>query len=167
MQRLWAPWRMEYVGGAHDDSTCLFCSVLAPGDDAARLVLWRGPLALVMLNRYPYAHGHLMIAPTAHVADPAALGPAEGWELMRLIGVSTRRLTEAMGPHGFNIGINLGRAAGAGIEHHLHIHVVPRWNGDTNFMPMLADVRVMPQHLAATFAALAPRFATIDPPQVG
>ncbi len=164
MQRLWAPWRMEYVAGTHDDSTCLFCDAFEPGDDASRLILWRGPLALVMLNRYPYAYGHLMIAPAEHTADPADLGPAQGRELMRLIGASTRRLTEALGPHGFNIGINLGRVAGAGIEHHLHVHVVPRWNGDTNFMPVLADVRVMPQHLAATFAALAPRFATIDPP---
>ena len=156
---------MEYVGGACDSGNCLFCDTLASEDDASRLVLWRGPLGLVMLNRFPYAHGHLMIAPAAHTADPAALGPAEGRELMRLVGESTRRLGEALKPHGFNVGMNLGRVAGAGVEHHLHLHVVPRWNGDTNFMPMLADVRVMPEHLAATFAALAPRFATITPPQ--
>lgn len=165
MERLWAPWRMSYVSGAHDSGDCLFCDTLASGDDAGRLVLWRGPLAFIMLNRFPYAYGHLMIAPVAHTADPAGLGPAEGRELMRLVGESTRRLSEALRPHGFNVGMNLGRVAGAGIEHHLHIHVVPRWNGDTNFMPVLADVRVMPEHLAATFAALAPRFATIVPPQ--
>ncbi|HWP34399.1 MAG TPA: HIT domain-containing protein [Thermodesulfobacteriota bacterium] len=164
MQRLWAPWRMEYVGGAHDAGGCLFCDALADADAAKRLVLWRGPLAFVMLNRYPYAHGHLMIAPVTHVADPAGLTPAEGQELMRLVGECTRRLTEAMAPHGFNVGMNLGRVAGAGVEGHLHLHVVPRWNGDTNFMPVLADVRVMPQHLADTYAALAPRFAALPPP---
>jgi len=157
---------MEYVGGAHDAGGCLFCEAQAAGDDRARLVLWRGPLAFVMLNRFPYAYGHLMVAPVSHVADPADLGPAEGRELMRLVGESTRRLRETMTPHGFNVGMNLGRVAGAGVEHHLHLHIVPRWNGDTNFMPLLTDVRVMPQHLADTFAALAPRFATLAPAEV-
>ena len=161
MHRLWAPWRMEYVGGGHERGGCLFCEAYAPGDDAARLVVWRGPLALVMLNRYPYATGHLMIAPARHTADPAELAPAEGEELMRLVGQCTRRLAAAMEPDGYNVGMNLGRVAGAGVEHHLHLHVVPRWNGDTNFMPVLADVRVMPQHLADTRAALAPRFADL------
>jgi ATP adenylyltransferase len=161
MERLWAPWRMEYVGGGRERGGCLFCDVFAPGDDAARLVLWRGPLALVMLNRYPYASGHLMIAPRQHTADPAALGPAEGRALMRLVGECTRLLGEAMAPHGYNVGMNLGRAAGAGVEHHLHLHVVPRWEGDTNFMPVLGDVRVLPEHLSATHAKLSPRFAAI------
>jgi ATP adenylyltransferase len=152
---------MEYVGAAHDAPGCLFCDTYGPGDDAVRLVLWRGPLALVMLNRFPYASGHLMIAPRRHTADPAALDPAEGQEVMRLVGECTTRLARAMAPHGYNVGMNLGRVAGAGVEHHLHVHVVPRWNGDTNFMPVLGDVRVIPEHLAATRAKLAPLFEAI------
>ncbi|HEX7124580.1 MAG TPA: HIT domain-containing protein [Thermodesulfobacteriota bacterium] len=159
MQHLWAPWRMEYVGGGNDESGCLFCRAYEPGDDRARLVLWRGPLALVMLNRYPYASGHVMIAPRAHTADPSALPPEAALEIMRLVAASTRVLADAMAPHGFNVGMNLGRAAGAGVEHHLHMHVVPRWIGDTNFMPVLGDVKVLPEHLLATQAKLAPRFA--------
>lgn len=159
MQHLWAPWRMEYVGGGYEPAGCLFCLAFGPGDDRERLVLWRGPTALVMLNRFPYASGHLMIAPRAHTADPAALSPADGQELMRLVGVSTRVLGEAMTPQGYNVGMNLGRVAGAGVEHHLHVHVVPRWSGDTNFMPVLGDVKVLPEHLLATHAKLAPRFA--------
>jgi ATP adenylyltransferase len=162
MERLWAPWRMEYVGGSHDQPACLFCATFEPGDDVARLVLWRGPAALVMLNRFPYASGHLMIAPKRHTADPAALSPDEGKEMWRLTGACTRRLAAALAPHGFNVGMNLGRVAGAGVEHHLHVHVVPRWNGDTNFMPVLGDVRVIPEHLAATHAKLHASFADLD-----
>lgn len=150
---------MEYVGGGYEGGGCLFCDSFAEGADRVRLVLWRGPLALVMLNKFPYSSGHVMIAPRSHTADPAALGPAEGQEIMRLVAVSTRVLDEAMAPHGYNVGMNLGRVAGAGVEHHLHMHVVPRWSGDTNFMPVLGDVRVLPEHLLATHAKLAPRFA--------
>ena len=159
MQHLWAPWRMEYVGGGDDAPGCLFCRTYEPGDDQARLVLWRGPLALIMLNRYPYASGHVMIAPREHTADLSALSPETAQELMRLVAVTTRVLGDAMAPQGYNVGMNLGRAAGAGVEHHLHVHVVPRWVGDTNFMPVLADVKVLPEHLLATRAKLAPRFA--------
>ncbi len=161
MQHLWAPWRMEYVGVGDEQPGCLFCRTYEAGDDRARLVLWRGPIALVMLNKYPYASGHVMIAPRAHTADPAALGPEEAQEIMRLVGVSTRVLADAMAPQGYNVGMNLGRVAGAGVEHHLHMHVVPRWNGDTNFMPVLGDVKVLPEHLLATHAKLAPRFAEV------
>jgi ATP adenylyltransferase len=112
-----------------------------------------------MLNLYPYAHGHLMVAPLRHVADPGALDEAERAQMWDLLDRSLNALSAAMSPDGFNTGMNLGRVAGAGIEHHLHLHVVPRWSGDTNFMPVLADVRVMPEHLSRTLAAVRAAWA--------
>jgi len=149
-ERLWAPWRLEYIEEGSKLPGCIFCEKPTAGDDAAQLILHRGEAAYVLLNLYPYANGHLMVAPYRHVADPGDLEAAERAELWELFDRSLRALRVAFEPHGFNAGLNLGRVAGAGVEHHLHLHVVPRWNGDTNFMPVLADVRVMPEHLSRT-----------------
>ena len=129
---------------------CVFCDAPAAGDDDGRLIVHRGDSAFVLLNLYPYAHGHLMVAPYRHVSAPGDLDDGERAEMWSLLDRSIAALASAMSPDGYNAGINLGRVAGAGIEHHLHLHVVPRWSGDTNFMPVLADVRVMPEHLSRT-----------------
>ena len=148
-ERLWAPWRLEYVSGGAGEGGCIFCD--KPGlDDDEALIVHRGERVFVVLNLYPYANGHLMVAPYRHLAGPGDLDEAERAEMWRLLDESVRALTDAMSPHGFNAGINIGRVAGAGVEGHLHLHVVPRWNGDTNFMPVLADVKVMPEHITRT-----------------
>ena len=149
-ERLWAPWRLEYVESGGGDG-CIFCDKPRQDDDAA-LIVRRGSVAYAVLNLYPYTNGHLMVAPYRHVAAPGELDAGERAELWQLMGEAIDALTAAMRPDGFNCGLNLGRAAGAGVEGHLHLHVVPRWNGDTNFMPVLADVRVIPEHLSRTLA---------------
>jgi ATP adenylyltransferase len=149
-ERLWAPWRLEYIESGSDEAACIFCAKPKTGDDDRELIVHRGERAYVLLNLYPYANGHLMVAPYRHTADPGALDEDERAEMWELYSRSLTALRTAFEPHGFNAGMNLGRVAGAGVEHHLHLHVVPRWNGDTNFMPVLADVRVMPEHLART-----------------
>jgi ATP adenylyltransferase len=157
-EALWAPWRLEYVQGGADAEECIFCAAAA--DEGHDLVVRRGERAYVVMNLYPYSNGHLMVAPYRHLAGPGDLDDAERAEMWRLLDESVRALTEAMSPHGFNAGINIGRVAGAGVEGHLHLHVVPRWNGDTNFMPVTADTRVLPEALEATYdrvvAALTP-----------
>ena len=159
MERLWAPWRLEYVQGT-GSGECIFCLGDA-GDDEARLVLHRGQHCFIIMNRFPYSNGHLMVAPLRHVADPGLLDAAEVAELHRLTTVSREILRDVCQAQGFNLGMNLGAVAGAGVTDHLHQHIVPRWAGDTNFMPVFADVRVIPQHLQATCqqlrAALAGR----------
>jgi len=152
-EQLWAPWRLEYVQGGADAGGCVFCDGAAR-DDAADLVVHRGERAYVLMNLYPYSNGHVMVAPYRHIAGPGDLDADERAEVWSLLDRSVRALTAAMSPHGFNAGINLGRVAGAGVEGHLHLHVVPRWNGDTNFMPVLADVKVMPEHVTRTAAKL-------------
>jgi ATP adenylyltransferase len=147
-EALWAPWRLEYVQGGADAEGCIFCA--AGADEGHDLVVRRGEHAYVVMNLYPYSNGHLMVAPYRHLAGPGDLAEGERAEMWSLLDESVRALTEAMSPHGFNAGINIGRVAGAGVEGHLHLHVVPRWNGDTNFMPVLADVRVMPEHISRT-----------------
>ena len=148
MERLWAPWRLEYVQGT-GSSGCIFCLGDA-SDDEARLVLHRGQHCFIIMNRFPYSNGHLMVAPLRHVADPGLLDAAEVAELHRLTTLCREILREVCKAQGFNIGMNLGAVAGAGVTDHLHQHIVPRWAGDTNFMPVFADVRVIPQHLEAT-----------------
>jgi ATP adenylyltransferase len=128
----------------------VFCETAAAGGDERGLIVRRGEHAYVLMNLYPYSNGHVMAAPYRHVAAPGDLSEAERAELWALLDQSVRALTAAMSPHGFNAGINLGRVAGAGVEGHIHMHVVPRWNGDTNFMPVLADVKVMPEHITRT-----------------
>jgi len=151
---LWAPWRLEYVGSADEQSGCVFC-LAADGDDEERFVVRRGTHAFVLLNKFPYASGHLMVAPIRHVGDFGGLRDDEALEIHALARSGLRVLGDAYGPDGFNLGWNLGRVAGAGIVDHVHLHVVPRWSGDTNFMPVLADVKVLPEHLSETRRKLA------------
>jgi ATP adenylyltransferase len=153
MEKLWAPWRMAYVV-ASQPSGCIFCTKPAEADDAASLLLHRGAHAFIMLNAFPYNNGHLMIAPYRHTADLESLTPEESTEMMALSQVSVTLLRRAYTPDGYNLGMNLGRGAGAGIADHLHLHVVPRWNGDTNFMPVVADTKVLPDTLQNTYARL-------------
>jgi ATP adenylyltransferase len=145
---------MEYIASADDQDGCVFCRAPGLGDEQG-LVVHRGERVFVLLNRYPYSPGHLMVAPYRHVGALTELDDEEGHEILRLAALSTEVLGEVMGPQGFNLGWNLGRIAGAGIVDHIHEHVVPRWAGDTNFMPVLADVRVMPEALEATRRKLA------------
>ena len=154
MERLWAPWRLEYIESADDAAGCIFCAALA-GDGEDSLVVHRGRRALALLNRFPYASGHFMIAPMRHVGDFGELDEAEVLEVHRLASAGIGALRELYSPQAFNLGWNLGRAAGAGVVDHVHLHVVPRWAGDTNFMPVLADVRVLPEHLRDTRRKLA------------
>lgn len=158
---LWAPWRMAYVT-RRSAPGCFFCRAGEAHDAPdlrAQLVLAQQP-AIVMLNRFPYASGHLMVAPRRHAATLTELGSEELHVLADVVQRTAARLEEAFHPQGMNIGINLGAAAGAGAADHLHWHLVPRWVGDTNFMPLLADVRVIPEHLEALYERLRPRFAT-------
>jgi ATP adenylyltransferase len=161
MQVLWAPWRMTYIAGKKDPG-CIFCLAATTPDPRQQLVLAQEP-AVVMLNKFPYASAHLLIAPRTHTADLGALSPDEFHAVMDTLRGAAARLGEACRPDGMNIGMNLGAAGGAGVADHLHWHLVPRWIGDTNFMPMLADVRVMPEHLDATYAKLEPLFAAPGP----
>ena len=149
MRQLWAPWRLEYVQSAGEEQGCVFCRA-GEGDDEERLVVVRGAHAFVLLNKYPYASGHLMVAPFRHEAEFGGLSAEEALEVHRLAALGLAALGETMGPQGFNLGWNLGRIAGAGVIDHVHLHVVPRWAGDTNFMPVLADVKVLPEALEAT-----------------
>jgi ATP adenylyltransferase len=152
MERLWAPWRVSYVTGARPEG-CVFCNHLSQSDEDA-LIVHRGERVYVVLNLYPFGSGHLMIVPFRHVAAPRDLDTEERAEVWELLDRSLVAIEAALGAQGHNVGFNLGAAAGAGIADHLHMHVVPRWTGDYNFMPVLADVRVMPQYLAETRAAL-------------
>ena len=159
-QQLWAPWRLEYVANADAQEGCIFCLAHAADDDERRLVVHRGERAIVMLNKFPYATGHVLIASHRHVGEIGGLDDGEALELHRLGVAATRALDDVFKPQGFNLGWNLGRVAGAGIVDHVHLHVVPRWSGDTNFMPVLADVKVLPEHLEETRARLAAAWPT-------
>jgi ATP adenylyltransferase len=148
---LWAPWRLEYVAQSGEEAGCVFCAeALGTIDGATSLLVHRAESAVVVLNKYPYSSGHLMVAPRRHVGDLAALTDGEVLEIHRLAVTGIDALGSLYGPGGFNLGWNLGHVAGAGIADHIHLHVVPRWSGDTNFMPVLADVKVVPEHLLAT-----------------
>lgn len=151
---LWAPWRLEYIEQADEQEGCVFC-LAAAGDDDERLVVHRGERAFVLLNKYPYASGHLMVAPYRHLAEFGELENEEALEVHRLAERGMAALAETYSPQGYNLGWNLGRIAGAGVVDHLHLHVVPRWAGDTNFMPVLADVKVLPEHVAESRRRLA------------
>jgi ATP adenylyltransferase len=153
-KQLWAPWRLEYVGQADEQEGCIFCLAHAGGDEEW-LVVHRGSSVFVLLNRFPYASGHLMVAPVRHVGEFGELEDDEVLEVHRLAGHGMAALAETFRPQGYNLGWNLGRIAGAGVTDHVHVHVVPRWAGDTNFMPVLADVKVLPEHLAETRTKLA------------
>ena len=156
---LWAPWRLEYVEAADEQPGCVFCLAAERDDDGDSLVVHRGERAFVVLNKFPYSSGHVMVAPHRHVGELGALDDAEALDVHRLSVAALGALEATYRPHGFNLGWNLGRIAGAGVVDHVHLHVVPRWTGDTNFMPVLADVKVMPEHLTATREKLAAAWA--------
>jgi len=158
MKVLWAPWRMEYILSDKEEAGCIFC----PGDnrsqDQARLILFVGSLTLVIMNRFPYINGHLLVAPVRHVPDLESLTEKETLDLLLMVRRSIEVLKKVMRPEGFNVGLNLGSVAGAGVEAHLHFHIVPRWNGDTNYMSVLGEVRVIPEHIVETYGKLLPHF---------
>jgi ATP adenylyltransferase len=155
MKQLWAPWRLEYVQHADEDGECIFCLAAGLPEDEPELVIHRGVAAFVLLNKFPYAAGHLMVAPYRHGTTFDTLDEAETAETHRLAVEAIDALRTVFSPEGFNVGWNLGRVAGAGVVDHAHVHVVPRWSGDTNFMPVLADVKVIPEHLLETRRKLA------------
>jgi len=158
--RIWAPWRLAYVTDASKDTEdqCIFCVKPGADDDRANLIVHRGERCFVILNLFPYTNGHLMVAPYEHIAGLQDLPAETVAEMMALAQRAMRRLREVYDPQGYNVGFNQGRAAGAGVEHHIHLHVVPRWGGDTNFMPVIADTKVMPQTLEQSYDALAGAF---------
>jgi len=158
MNILWAPWRIAYVTGPKSDG-CFLCEIPAGIADRQRLLLHRSRRVYVVLNTFPYNTGHLMVAPFRHVATLEALDAEERLDLMNTAVLAVSVLQSAFAPDGFNLGVNLGRAAGAGMERHLHLHVVPRWVGDVNFMPVLGDAKVIPEHLEATYDKLAAALA--------
>jgi len=159
MERLWAPWRMQYVG-VEQRPGCLFCRVIEnPDDPDAELVVWRPEGAIVLLNKFPYNPGHAMVAPIQHVSTLEDLDDDQSLALMRAVRRTLTVLRGAMNPHGFNVGANIGNAAGAGIPDHIHLHVVPRWNGDTNFMAVIDDVKIINEALAQTAEKLKRAFA--------
>jgi ATP adenylyltransferase len=157
-ERLWAPWRLDYIKGSKPEA-CIFCAAAAaPDEDAERYVVARGEHCFVMLNAYPYTNGHVMVLPYAHVPSIEPLGEPELLELMTLTQRSMAAIRSSYGPEGFNVGINEGKVAGAGFDDHVHLHVVPRWGGDTNFMPVVGSTRVLPQSLDDSYATLASAF---------
>ena len=163
MDRLWSPWRLDYIEGPKDKTTCVFCAHAEdarrdPGNPAS-LVIATGTHGYIVLNRYPYNNGHLMVVPYRHTSTLTELSAAELHELIEFTQQSERALREAYPLEGINVGINLGKAAGAGIEEHLHVHLVPRWHGDTNFMTVVGETRVLPEELPATARRLRPLFA--------
>ena len=160
MDQLWAPWRMELVSRGEGPKGCIFCDLPLEKDDRENLVLGRTERTFAMLNKYPYNNGHLMVIPRLHASDVHALPDEDYQELGEMLRVALRLVGRAYAPHGANLGMNLGRVAGAGIADHLHWHVVPRWGGDTNFMPVLSDTKVMVEHLHATWGRLRPLFDT-------
>jgi ATP adenylyltransferase len=156
MDTLWAPWRMEYILKAKEgkEDPCIFCSRIAQKTDQQNLILWRGKTAFIIMNRFPYNNGHLMVVPYQHTGNMDDLQTEEQLELFQLLQLAATSLEKVMRPHGFNIGMNLGRVAGAGVEDHLHFHIVPRWDGDTNFMPIISHTKVVSEALDKSFEKL-------------
>ena len=161
MKQLWCPWRIEYIVGVKPDA-CPFCLSEDTSDDAKRLVLYRGKSCFVIMNIHPYSNGHLMVVPYRHTGDFCQLSGEETAEAMLLLQGCTDILQSIMAPQGFNIGMNMGVAAGAGIREHAHFHLVPRWNGDSSFMAVLDEVRVIPQHIKSTYMELLPYFKNME-----
>ena len=159
MENLWAPWRMEYIGHDKEDKSCIFCPQAKNNDSV--LLIYDDELVTVRMNKYPYSNAHLLVAPVSHIASLAKLKVAESMALIAMVTQSVEILQDVFKPEGFNVGLNLGKAAGAGVDDHLHFHIVPRWNGDTNFMTVTADVRVIPEHIEATAAKLKPYFSDL------
>ena len=155
MKTMWAPWRMEYILAEKEDR-CIFCDALSQSDE---LTLYKGSDTLVMMNKFPYINGHLLVAPVKHLSGLDQLDKHEMGEILATVDRSVEILKQVMKPDGFNVGLNLGKVAGAGVEEHLHFHIVPRWFGDTNALTVFADVRVIPEHLKATYDNLKPHFS--------
>jgi ATP adenylyltransferase len=158
MKTMWAPWRMEYILGEKDEG-CIFCRALSDQD---HLTLYKGNVTMVVMNKYPYINGHLLVAPTRHLSLLEQLSKNEMGDLLETVEKSVGILKKVMNPDGFNVGLNLGKVAGAGVEEHLHFHIVPRWFGDTNALTVFADLRVIPEHLQATCKNLKPYFGKIE-----
>lgn len=160
MDVLWAPWRIEYILSKKEEN-CIFC----PGDDRSqdreRLILYVDAQSIVLMNKFPYNNGHLLVAPKRHISDMDSITDEEAKALFHLIKKSINILKKVMHPDGFNVGLNMGKVAGAGIEEHIHFHIVPRWNGDTNFMTILGEIRVIPEHIKQTYDKLAPHFKKV------
>ena len=158
MKTMWAPWRMEYILGNKEEG-CIFCQALGEKDE---LTLYKGSSIMVMMNKYPYINGHLLVAPTRHLSRLDELEQEEMGNLLKMVEQSVGILKKEMNPDGYNVGLNLGKVAGAGVEEHLHFHIVPRWFGDTNALTVFADVRVIPEHLLQTYKNLKKHFDELD-----
>ena len=158
---LWTPWRSTYVSRKEPASGCVFCNALTEDDDREHLLLYRAAHNFILLNRFPYSSGHLMIAPNVHVSKLTAVSPEAAAEMMELARISESILEEVYRPHGVNLGMNIGEAAGAGIAAHIHLHILPRWTGDANFMSTVGNTRVMPEELEDTYRKLAGPFSAL------
>ena len=158
METIWAPWRMEYILSEKEDN-CIFCDALTENDD---LTLYKGNITMVMMNKFPYINGHLLVAPIRHLSSLDELQKDEMTELMATVERSVAILKKVMEPDGYNVGLNLGKVAGAGVEEHLHFHIVPRWFGDVNALTVFGEVRVIPEHIEATYQNLKPHFDKLD-----
>jgi ATP adenylyltransferase len=169
MKNLWAPWRMPYLQDdagnppAESGDGCLFCPRLAQDRDPQNLIVHRKPRTAVFMNKFPYNGGHLLVMPLRHLAELDDLDPDELFELFDTVRLARRVLASVMHPHGYNVGINLGAVSGAGVPGHLHVHIVPRWSGDTNFLPVFGDIKVIPEDIFVTRDKLAKTFAELDP----
>lgn len=162
MQVLWAPWRMEYILSDQKGTDCIFCPGEDRSEDQERLILHVGRLTMVIMNRFPYINGHLLVAPVRHVPELALLSNEEMQDLLWVVRNAVEILKTQMKPEGFNVGLNMGKVAGAGVEEHMHFHIVPRWNGDHNYMTVLGEVRVIPEHIRETYRKLLPYFAKLN-----
>jgi len=162
MQVLWAPWRMEYIHSEGEAKGCIFCPGVEREQDESRLILHVGVQTMVMMNRFPYINGHLLVAPIRHVPALDRLSDEESLDLILMVRQSIGILKQVMKAEGFNVGLNLGRVAGAGVEEHIHFHIVPRWNGDTNYMTVFGEVRVIPEHIVETYRSLRPHFRRLQ-----
>ena len=162
MKNLWTPWRMSYILGEKDGAKgCIFEAAPGQSHSKPHYILYRDDLVIVLLNQFPYANGHLLVAPVRHVGDIMALNPAENIAIMGMLQNCVAVLEKHLKPHGFNIGLNLGEVAGAGLAEHLHFHIVPRWEGDHNYMTVLAEIRAIPEHIDNTFDQLLPEFEAL------
>ena len=162
MDQLWAPWRMDYILDAKGESDgCIFCDLPGQNKDKENLIVYRSEKSFVMLNKFPYNNGHAMVIPYQHMAEYTALADAVLLDIQVVIKKTVRAIQASMQPHGLNIGLNLGRTAGAGIDDHIHYHIVPRWNGDTNFMPVISGTKVVSEALEQTWQKLTDQFSTI------
>lgn len=159
MKNLWAPWRIDYIKEEKEEG-CVFCEKPRESNDRENLILHRDKTSFIILNRFPYANGHLMVVPYKHTSNTQDLSGEEMAELMKLVNLSIE-LLKVISPEGYNVGMNLGRAAGAGIDDHIHFHIVPRWVGDNNFMPVLGEIRVVPEYLDRTYEKLEERLHSI------